>query len=508
MSKNAKINLRTAIYVRVSTEDQVEEGFSIRAQSEKLKSYALLKDWEIYNIYSDEGISGKNIVDRPAINRLIDDIKNGKVNNVLVFKVDRLTRNTKNLIELVELFEEYGCTFNSLTESIDTDTPSGRMFLKIIGIFAEFERENLVTRLKLGLERKVKEGFTLASRSLSYGYIRKKGNRIQEIQPEEAKIVSEIFSLYINENSTMNGIATLLNKRKIKSKMGSAWTATVIKGILTNPTYIGKVRYSTSNENKYFEAEGHHKRILTDEIFLLAQEKIKRTSYISRTKQPKEEHYFCGILVCSLCGSKFSTHHQLHIMKETGEKSYRHSYRCNRRIYHNDDIACVSPTISHNKLEEAFSKYIERIDDFSDIKDISLEAENKADKEHEHLEYINICENKLVNLTNRKKRLMTQYVGEEIAFEEYREMMEILNEKYETLESELHGAKKKASNEGNTSTISHEDIILSLKENWNYLNKKERMIFLQRFVKKMVIQIEKERVNRNIVIITELVFNG
>jgi len=134
-------NLSTGIYVRVSTDEQAQEGFSVRGQTEKLKSYAMLKDWDIFDIYADEGISGKNLVDRPAINRLIEDIENGKVNNVLVFKVDRLTRNTQNLLELVELFEEYNCAFNSLTESIDTDTPSGRMFLKIIGIFAEFERD-------------------------------------------------------------------------------------------------------------------------------------------------------------------------------------------------------------------------------------------------------------------------------------------------------------------------------------------------------------------------------
>ena len=134
-------NLSTGIYVRVSTDEQAQDGFSVRGQTEKLKSYAMLKDWDIFDIYADEGISGKNLVDRPAINRLIEDIENGKVNNVLVFKVDRLTRNTQNLLELVELFEEYNCAFNSLTESIDTDTPSGRMFLKIIGIFAEFERD-------------------------------------------------------------------------------------------------------------------------------------------------------------------------------------------------------------------------------------------------------------------------------------------------------------------------------------------------------------------------------
>jgi len=129
MREKARKHLSTGIYVRVSTEEQAQEGFSIRAQIEKLKSYALLKDWDIFDIYADEGISGKNIVDRPAINRLIADIESGKVNNVLVFKVDRLTRNTKNLLELVELFEDCDCAFNSLTESIDTATPSG-VFVK------------------------------------------------------------------------------------------------------------------------------------------------------------------------------------------------------------------------------------------------------------------------------------------------------------------------------------------------------------------------------------------
>ena len=218
MKKKEKTNLSTGIYVRVSTEEQAREGYSIRGQTEKLKTYAMLKEWDIYDIYDDEGISGKNIVDRPAINRLIEDIKKGNVDNVLVFKVDRLTRSTKNLIELVDLFEEHNCVFNSLTESIDTDTPSGRMFLRIIGIFAEFERENLACRVQLGMERKVKEGYSLATKTISYGYTRKKGQKIQEINPEEAKIVKDIFSMFVDENISMNKIVTTLNERKIKTK--------------------------------------------------------------------------------------------------------------------------------------------------------------------------------------------------------------------------------------------------------------------------------------------------
>jgi len=505
--KNTKTGLRTGIYVRVSTEEQVQEGFSIRAQSEKLKSYALLKDWEIYDIYTDEGISGKNIVDRPAITRMIDDIENGKVNNVLVFKVDRLTRNTKNLIELVELFEEYDCAFNSLTESIDTDTPSGRMFLKIIGIFAEFERENLVSRLKLGFERKVKEGYTLATRSFSYGYIRKKGEKIQEIQPEEAKIVKEIFSMYVDQNTSMTRIARILNERKIKTKDGTLWCTNKMKKLLTNSTYIGKVRYSTHDEEKYFEADGHHERILSDEIFYLAQEKIKNMKRISNTKQPKEESYFCGVLVCGLCGSKYTTHIKSPIIDEHGEKRYRHSYRCVKKIHVKGEEACKSHNIIHYKVEKAFIDYIDSINDFVDIEEIDIEDTSEVNKKEDELEYIDICEKKLDNLIHRKKRLMEQYVGEEVPFEEYRKMMDILNEKYDVLESELQRAKKELEKGGETSNYSHEDIIINLKENWEYLDNKDKQIFIQRFIKKIVITVEKERANWNTVRIDELVFN-
>ena len=150
-------NINTAIYVRVSTEEQALHGFSIRAQKEKLTYYAeKIKEWNVYDIYVDEGLSGKNIIDRPELNRMILNIKQKKVNNVLVFKIDRLTRSTKELIELVEVFNKYNCDFNSLCESIDTTTPTGRMFIKIIGIFSEFERENIIERVKLGFERKAK----------------------------------------------------------------------------------------------------------------------------------------------------------------------------------------------------------------------------------------------------------------------------------------------------------------------------------------------------------------
>jgi len=508
-SKPKKAVLHTAIYVRVSTDEQAKEGFSIRAQAEKLKAYALLKEWEIYDIYSDEGKSGKNIVERPDMNRLIEDIENGNVNNVLVFKVDRLTRSTKNLIELVELFEDNNCAFNSLTESIDTDTPSGRMFLKIIGIFAEFERENLVSRLKLGFERKVKEGYTLANYSLSYGYTKKKGQKVQKVQPEEAKIVKDIFSMYLDENKAMSRIAKILNEREIETKRhGKTWAATTIKAILTNPTYIGKVRYLGLDKDKYFEVDGRHEGIISEETFSLAQEKISNTKKTSRTKRPKEENYFCGILVCGLCGSKFTTHNYACKVDEHGEKQYRSSYRCNKKIYYNDGITCRSPGITHKKVEQAFAQYIEKINDFAEIEKIDLGNNSKKSKEQEQLEYIHICEDKLKKLQQRKKHVMEQYISEEITFENYKEMLKVFNEKYKRLEMEMQRAEKDMPIEEKSGSVLLEDIIFNLKENWDYLDNKERMLFLQRFIKKIVIRVEKESANSCIAKIEEVIFNA
>jgi len=488
--KNSTTRIVTAIYVRVSTEDQAQEGFSIRAQVDKLKAYAQIKGWDIYDIYSDEGISGKNIVDRPAMNRLIDDVNDGKVNNVLVFKIDRLTRSTKNLIELVELFEENNCAFNSLTESVDTDTPSGRMFLKIIGIFAEFERENLVSRLKLGFERKVKEGYTLANYSISYGYTKEAGQKVQTILPEEAKIVRDIFSMYVNENMSMSGIAKTLNERKIPTKRNSkTWDTNTIKVLLTNPTYIGKVRYAMTDKDNYFETDGHHEPILSDEIFALAQERIKNTPQYSRTKRPKEENYFCGVLYCAVCGGKYTTHNNT-VKSHVNPKSLRNSsYRCGNKKYYNPDISCPSSGITHIKLETAFNEYIKNIDDFTSS---DLDLENASEKrERELLEYISDCEKKLATLSEKKNRLMEQLVSDDITFDDYKGILSIMNEKFDSLDGELTRARADVATARDVPDVSQQDVITNLKENWDLLTDNERMIFLQRFASRIVVSIEK-----------------
>lgn len=211
-------NISTGIYIRVSTEDQAKDGFSINAQKEKLTKYAEANDWKIFDYYIDDGISGKNLDGRPEVTRLLNDVENGKINNVLIYKLDRLTRSVRDLIYLIELFEKHNCTFNSQTEKIDTSNAVGRMFVKIIGIFAEFERENLAERVSFGYEQKTREGnYTNTNGVYGYDYII--GEQKIIVNNEEKELVNRIYDLYIDGMSLWK-IARLLNMERVKTKRG------------------------------------------------------------------------------------------------------------------------------------------------------------------------------------------------------------------------------------------------------------------------------------------------
>lgn len=491
--------LETGIYVRVSTEEQAKEGFSIRAQEQKLKDYARIKEWAIHKIYIDEGISGKNITDRPQINQLIKDIKKGLVKNVLIFKIDRLTRNTSDLIYLINLFNEYNCAFNSLCESIDTQTPSGRMFIKIIGIFAEFERENIVERTKLGFERKVKEGYSLCTRTASYGYTRNIGDKIQKINEKEAVIVREVFDMFVHHGKSFLDIAKNLNERNIPTKENSVWIARSIRNMLTNCNYIGKVRYATKDEERNFEVQGNHEPIISNELYEEAQELISKISKKSYTKRPKEENYFSGVLYCAKCDARLVTHNDLYKNK-SGEKIFKSGYRCSNYIRK----TCSASNISQKNVETAFMDYIEQIEDFSAINEIQLEENRKAkDNNSKLIEKLN---NQLKNLENKEKEILSSYVDNNLNFDRYIQLKDYIeDEKYKVCKQlEEVSAIEEDTEE---MIIKKEDIIKNLKENWTFLTNEEKRLFLIKFVDKIMIVNEMKNSRRGIAKITDIKFN-
>jgi len=347
----------------------------------------------------------------------------------------------------------------------------------------------------------------LANYSLSYGYVKDAGQKVQTIQPDEAKIVRDIFSMYIEKNMSMGKIAKTLNQRKIPTKRNAkSWDAGTIRYMLDNPTYIGKVRYSLTDEDNYFEADGHHEPILSNEIFTLTQDKLKNIPQYAKTKRPKEENYFCGVLVCSLCGGKYTTHNYT-VKSHENPKSVRNSsYRCSNKKYYNPEISCQASGITHVKLEAAFSEYIKNIDDLA-ANDIEPDNDT-AKKERDLLEYIVDCEKKIAVLAEKKKQLMEQLVNNDISFDEYKNILGVMNEKFDSLDGELTRARADVAVMQDMPEISQQDIIANLKENWDLLNDKERMMFLERFVKKLVVRIEKVPKRLCVATIEKLEFNA
>ena len=298
----------TGLYMRVSTEDQARDGFSIHAQKDKLTKYALANDWNIVDYYIDDGISGKNLTERGEVTRLIEDVKSKKINNVLVYKLDRLTRSVKDLIYLIELFDRYNCTFNSQTEKIDTSNAVGRMFVKIIGIFAEFERENLAERVTLGYEQKTKEGnYTNCNGVFGYDYI--KGDGILKVNIEEANYVKNIFEWYLNGDSMIE-ISRKLKYLNVPTKRGGKWSQSTISSILTNPLYIGNVRYGIHKQNG-FEVIGKNITSIVDKsLFYDVQDLIKNRKN-NNNKKTSDDTYYFKVLSSNICSSKYSAKIQI-----------------------------------------------------------------------------------------------------------------------------------------------------------------------------------------------------
>ena len=473
--------METGIYIRVSTEEQAQEGFSIRAQEQKLKDYARIKEWSIYNIYIDEGISGKNLVDRPAMQELIADVNKGTVENVLVFKIDRLTRSTADLLYLVDLFNEQDCAFNSLTESIDTQTPSGRMFLKIIGIFAEFERENIVERSKVGIERKVREGYTIGGHQ-SYGYEREKGNKIQTINDDEAEIVREIFDMYVNQGVSVTDITRRLNVRNVPAKYNDNWETSSIRRLLSNCNYIGKVRHHVGDNELEYSVEGQHEAIINQELYDNAQTLLSNNAKASPRKTPREENYFSGFVYCGLCGSKMFPHSVYSKKQVDGtRKLMTCSYECKKKAVK----ACTASGISHKKFERAFEEYIEKIANL----DVTDEIEIETQKKQENLAQIKAYKDKCRHLESREREALVLYVDGKMEFESYREMKKIVDSEKTIIAAEL---KKLEEAIEETPTLNKTDIINDLRENWSLLTASERRQFLLKFIKKIDLIVEKE----------------
>ena len=230
-----------AVYTRVSTDLQAEKEFSsCESQEEKIQSYVKSQNnWQVAKVYSDAGYTGANIK-RPALQELLEDIKQNKIDIVLVYKIDRLTRSPKDFYELIEIFEQFQTGFISITERFDTSTPGGRLLRNIMLTFAQFERELVSERTRDKLIERAKKGFFHGGHT-PYGYERK--NKRLVINEREANIVKMIFDDYV-EHASVNKLFDNMKEKRLKDRQGKEFSKPFLARIIRNTTYTGKLVYA------------------------------------------------------------------------------------------------------------------------------------------------------------------------------------------------------------------------------------------------------------------------
>lgn len=230
--------MTVGIYVRVSTEEQAKEGFSISAQREKLKAFCKVQDWNEYRFYVDEGISAKDM-NRPQLQLMLDHIKKGVVDVVLVYRLDRLTRSIIDLYKLLDIFDNNNCKFKSATEMYDTTTATGRMFISLVALMAQWERENLGERVRMGQIEKARQG--KYSAKAPFGFDKDKNDKLV-INEDEKQIVDDMVEK-IKQGYSIRQLADYLDNSGFPPIRGYKWHIASILTILKNPALYGATKW-------------------------------------------------------------------------------------------------------------------------------------------------------------------------------------------------------------------------------------------------------------------------
>jgi site-specific DNA recombinase len=290
--------MRAAIYIRVSSAEQAEEGYSIQAQTEKLEAYCKVRDWSIYNTYIDPGFTGAN-TKRPALQELIKAIKKHEIDVVVVYKLDRFTRSQKDCINLLDdIFMPNNCDFVSINENFDTSTPYGRAMIGILSVFAQLERETIRERTVMGRIERAKDGLYSGNTRIPIGYDYVDGKLV--INEYEAMQIREMFEMY-NAGASAWSIYNTFKEKGYTTKHGPWSGGGVIRRLIKSRLYHGELKYKGEHY------KGKHEAIITKEIWEKAQStnKLMHENLKGQSKRPFSSfHLLTGLLYCGNCGAR------------------------------------------------------------------------------------------------------------------------------------------------------------------------------------------------------------
>ncbi len=449
--------MKAAIYTRVSTEDQAREGFSLHVQRQVLTDLVKQNGWQLVcsipgkDIYEDDGYSG-GTMERPAFKILRDDASRKLFDVILVYKLDRLNRKLKDLLGFLEELDVLGLNIKSATEPFDTTTSAGKFLVHMLGSSAEFERNRLVERVVPGMMMGVKKGHWQGARYAPFGYSYSKENKRLEVVPEEAKIVKNMFEMYLAGNSTSK-IAGLLYKEGVPTRSGGKFHTKLICDILHNKVYLGKLvwnkhhydtkqktsggkgyRYIKNSADKVIEVDDVHEKIIDPKIFELVQERMKKNARASTVKYKNNTYYLSGVTYCGVCGMKYTgvmivTHHKKGIKKPW--------YRCIGKSY--PYIKCSNKQVTAEKLHGQILWVLKSLAEKKEIEeglDKLIQISSKEPSEHYQSELHQKQEALNRNL-EKQKEFSDLFDNDLINIHIYKEKAQALREEEKKLKGEV-----------------------------------------------------------------------
>ena len=368
------------IYTRVSTSMQVD-GFSLEAQKDKLRKYAEFQDFTVVREYSDEGKSGKSIEGRLEFQQMLNDIASGKesVDFVLVFKLSRFGRNAADVLNSLQQMQDYGVNLICVEDGIDSSKDSGKLMISVLSAVAEIERENILVQTMEGRKQKAREGKWNGGFA-PYGYQLVDGEL--KIAEDEADVIRVIYDKFIHTTMGACTVAKYLNRQgyvKKKRQNGTldAFTAHFVKIVLDNPIYCGKIafgrrktekvqgsrsQYHIVKQDEYPVYDGIHEAIISEEDWLLAREKRKKTGVKNeKIYSVEHQHLLSGILRCPECGA--ALYGSVNRKRKKDGSFYRDYwyYACKHRLEYDGHKCTYKKQIHQDKVNDAVLEVIKHI---------------------------------------------------------------------------------------------------------------------------------------------------
>ena len=455
------------IYTRVSTAAQTE-GYSLEAQTERLRKYAEYKEMEVVREYCDAGRSGMSIKGRPAFMEMMDDIscEKDEISCVLVFKLSRFGRNAADILKSVQLLMDFDVDLVCVEDAIDSSTQGGRLTLAILSAVAEMEHENITVQFMAARMQKLMSGGWPGG-GVPYGYV--SANKELVVVPEAADLVRLIYQKYLEPDMKLNTVVGWLNengyKRVVKGE-DKVITSDFVSSVLGNPVYYGMIVYNRRtnseeikrNPKEIISVRGKHEAIIPEDIWMQVQEKRKMLrKQNKKVDDPERISLLAGLVKCPVCGTGL-------IMKKSKRKNSNHggyykivySYGCRNYRKSAGRVCSCRRTYNQDKLDRAVMEIVGKVTETREFRqavmntvgdrssldacEADLKRTRKELHSQEHLKYKLGTE--LDNLDVLAENYDDEYEAVQSKIDEVYDRIEILEDRIRKLKKRMEALKK------------------------------------------------------------------